>query len=229
MRNRLVEFLREHASSPQVVIKDPRSVWVQRLWKEAAAEVDLDICYLSMLRHPAEVVGSRTTYYANKADESARLRYQTINVARWVNSSLISERETRGEKRTFVPYTDLLEDWRSVLRRVADELELTLNSDLASDEHHPVDDFIDPGLRRHQVTWDDLKTPRALRDVAQHVWDEQMALCRIGRVDPQGSSRLDRLGEAYSLILTEAAAISHDALEEARLDARRAGAREARR
>ena len=228
VRARLVEFLREHASSPQVVVKDPRSVWVQRLWKEAAAEVDLEIRYLSMLRHPAEVVGSRTTYYAKKADQAAQLHYQTINVARWVNSSLISERETRGEKRTFVPYTDLLEDWRPVLRRVADELGLTLNSDLARGEHHPVDDFIDPGLRRHEVTWDDLKTPRELRDVAQQVWDEQMVLCRTGGVDHECSARLDKLGEEYSRILTEAAAISHDAVEEARQNARRAGAHEAR-
>lgn len=228
LRARLVEFLREHASSPQVVVKDPRSVWVQRLWKEAAAEVDLEIRYLSMLRHPAEVVGSRTTYYASRADEVARLRYETINVARWVNSSLVSERETRGEMRAFVPYTELLDDWRPVLSRVADELGLTLNSDLSTADHHPVDDFIDPGLRRHQVTWDDLDAPQELRDVAQQVWDQQLGLCRSHGVDTDASTQLDRLGERYSRILTEAAAISHDTVEEARRDARRAGAREER-
>src|SRR4051794_7946109 len=117
MRRRLVQFLAEHAGQPQVVIKDPRSVWTQALWKEAAAEVGLDIRYISMLRHPAEVVGSRTTYYA-RGDEGKLREYATFNVARWMNSSLISERETRGDRRSFVQYTELLEDWRPVLARV---------------------------------------------------------------------------------------------------------------
>lgn len=229
LRAQLVEFLRKQAAeSDQVVVKDPRSVWAQRLWKEAAAEAGLDIRYLSMLRHPAEVVGSRTTYYANQSDEAARRRYETFNVARWVNNSLISERETRGEVRTFVPYTDLLDDWRAVLGRVRDELGLRLNSDLAPGEHHPVDDFVDPGLRRHKVTWDDIDVPDELQDVAQGVWDDLMTLCTHGGVDAAASAHLDELGTTYSRIFEEAAAISHDATEEAKEDARRAGAREAR-
>jgi len=99
MRRRLVQFLAGHAGQPQVVIKDPRSVWTQALWKEAAAEVGLDIRYISMLRHPAEVVGSRTTYYA-RGDEGKLREYATFNVARWMNTSLISERETRGDRRS---------------------------------------------------------------------------------------------------------------------------------
>lgn len=229
LRAELVAFLKEHAEADQVVVKDPRSVWVQRLWKEAAAEAGLEIRYLSMLRHPAEVVGSRTTYYANRSDEVARLRYEAFNVARWVNSSLISERETRGEVRTFVPYTDLLEDWRPVLRRVSEELGLKLNSDLAPGTHHPVDDFIDPSLRRHQVTWDEIDVPATLQQVAQSVWDDLLALSARGGADAQVSADLDDLGVRYSRLFSEAAAISHDATEEAKDDARRAGAREARR
>jgi hypothetical protein len=51
--------------------------------------------YITMLRHPAETVGSRTTYYA-ALDAASQHRYALLNVARWVNNSLISERETRG-------------------------------------------------------------------------------------------------------------------------------------
>ena len=230
MRERLVTFLRENSEgAPQVVIKDPRSVWAQRLWKDAAAEADLKIRYLSMLRHPAEVVGSRTTYYANQADQAARRHYQTNSVARWVNNSLISERETRGEVRTFVPYADLLDDWRPVLRRVADELGLTLNDDLAQRMHHPVDDFIDPSLRRHQVTWDDIAVPDDLRDVAQQVWDDQLTLSSSSGADAQVSAHLKTLAGDYDRIFSDAAAISHDATAGATEAARRAGAREAAR
>ena len=229
LRAQLVAFLAEHAAqASQVVVKDPRSVWVQSLWREAAAEAGLDIRYLSMLRHPAEVVGSRTTYYAKKADEAQRQRYETFNVARWVNNSLISERETRGQARTFVPYTDLLDDWRSVIGRVGRELDLTFSGDLSADGHHPVDDFIDPGLRRHQVGWDDIDVPVPLREVAQEVWDQLIVLCRSGAVDDSASARLDELGATYSRIFEESDAISHDATEEARTEARVAAERKLR-
>ncbi|MGZ4436427.1 MAG: sulfotransferase family protein [Nocardioides sp.] len=223
MRERLVAWLREHSEGhDQVVVKDPRSVWAQRLWKEAAAEAGLEIRYLSMLRHPAEVVGSRTTYYSHSSDEIARLRYETFNVARWVNNSLVSERETRGEVRSFVPYTDLLDDWRPVIARVRDELGLTLDTDLSLDEHHPVDDFIDPGLRRHQVTWDDIEVPEALRDLAQALWADLMILCRSGGSDAEASVDLDVLAERYLRLFTEATWISHDATREAVSNAKRA-------
>ena len=62
-----------------------------------------------MLRHPAEVVGSRATYYADHRRRDQRRRYEIFNVARWIDSSVISERETRGLPRTFVRYTDLLD------------------------------------------------------------------------------------------------------------------------
>ena len=111
LRSSLVTFLRQQsAEAQQLVVKDPRSVWAQALWRDAASEVGLETRYLTMLRHPAEVVGSRTTYYAIEKDEPAQRRhYQTLNIARWVNHSLISERQTRGLPRAFVRYPDLLE------------------------------------------------------------------------------------------------------------------------
>jgi hypothetical protein len=227
LRAQLVEFLGRHAGeSAQVVVKDPRSVWAQALWKECAAEVGLDIRYLSMLRHPAEVVGSRTTYYANTEDELKRRSYGTFNVARWVNSSLISERATRGETRTFVHYTDLLEDWRTAIARVRDELGIVLNDSLAPGSPHPVDEFIDPDLRRHQVTWDELEIPAELEGLAQQVWDHLCVLGRSGGVDAEASAHLDELGAHYRRLLSDAVAVSHDALEEVRDEARLAGARD---
>ena len=229
IRARLVQFLREQsAGHDQVVVKDPRSVWVQALWKDAATEAGLGIRYISMLRHPAEVVGSRSAYYAKKADEDRRRAYEVISVARWVNSSLISERETRGEPRSFVGYVELLEDWRPVLARVRDELSLTFATDLDAGERHAVDDFIDPDLRRLRVTWDDLEVPRDLREVAQEVWDALESLRDAGGTDPEVSARLDALADDYRRVLAQAVAMSHDAIAEARAEGQEKGAREAR-
>jgi hypothetical protein len=226
-RAELAAFLAEQtAADDQVVVKDPRTVWVQQLWREVAAEQGLEIRYVSMLRHPAEVVGSRTTYYARTPDSSPeaaereRRRYAIFNVARWVNGSLVNERETRGQVRAFVRYTDLLEDWRPVLARLRDELGLRFE---LSAEHHPVDDFIDPALRRHTVTWEELDVPADLRDVAQGVWDAMQPLADHGGADADASARLDELATRYERLLADAAAIDLDTREGAVAAARRRG------
>lgn len=228
-RQRLVDFLTEHATEgDQLVVKDPRTVWTQALWREAAEQAGLEIRYISMLRHPAEVVGSRATYYSNPSDEDERRRYETFNVARWINSSVISERETRGFPRAFVRYTDLLESWRPVLAGLGEDLGLHYDVDLASGEPSPVDEFIDPDLRRHRVTWDELQVPADLQDIAQQIWDALEVLADAHGDDAAASARIEEQGVRFARLFADSAAISHDAMEEARTEARRAGARAAR-
>lgn len=215
-RHRLAQFLRKQsAKGAQVVVKDPRSVWTQGLWRDAAADAGLAIGYVTMLRHPAEVVGSRTTYYASNANADKQWRYQVFNVARWINSSLISERETRGRARVFVRYADLLGDWRAPMQTVAEKLALEYSVDITSAEHNHVDDFIDPGLRRHTATWEDLSVPASLQGLAQDVWDELQRLV-LDPSDPEASARLDELSVRFDRLLAEAAAISHDVVAAAR-------------
>lgn len=231
-RSRLDRFLAEQAAaSDQVVVKDPRTVWTQQLWSEVAAAHGLETRFVSMLRHPAEVVGSRTTYYsgheAGRSAEADRKRryYATFNVARWINNSLVNERETRGRPRAFVRYTDLLDDWRPVLAALRDQL--GLRYDLDGAEAAAVDAFIDPGLRRHTVTWDELEVPRDLQEVAQEVWDVLQPLADGDGADARASAALDDLAGRYAEVLASAAAIDHDGRAEAVADARRRGATEA--
>ncbi|HET7736633.1 MAG TPA: sulfotransferase [Nocardioidaceae bacterium] len=229
MRAELVAFVREHAADhEQVVVKDPRSVWAQRLWKEAAAEVGLDCRYVSMLRHPAEVVGSRATHYAKQADEAQRRAYEIVSVARWVNNQLISERETRGEVRAFVGYVQLLEDWRPVLAELRDSLSLRFDAGVEERQPHPVDEFIDPDLRRSRVTWGDLDVPRDLQHVAQGVWESLGELREARGTLATASAELDRLGAEYERSLAQAAAMAHDLITGARIEGREEGARQVR-
>ncbi len=230
LRRELVEFIRERsAGHDQVVVKDPRTVWAQALWHEAATEAGLEICYISMLRHPAEVVGSRRTYYV-RSENAARLRrYEVTSLARWVNGSIISERETRGHQRAFVKYVDLLTGWRPALEGLGRELGLRYNADISVGGPNPVDDFIDPDLRRHTVSWDDLEVPADLQDVAQAVWDDLVVLSERAGVDHDASADLDVQAARYGRVLDQAAAVSHDKIVAARAEGRREGARTARR
>jgi hypothetical protein len=76
-----------------------------------------------------------------------------------------------------------------------------------------VDDFIDPDLRRHAVTWDDLEIPEALRTLAQAVWDDLLVLQAGHGADADASADLDVQSERYQEVFRTAADISHDALE----------------
>ncbi len=217
LRARLRGFLEQKSEGhDQIVVKDPRSVWAQRLWREQAAEVGLDIRYVSMLRHPAEVIGSRSTYYANRKDEAAQRSYETFSVARWINGSVVSERETRGERRAFVAYEDLLTDWRQVLVRLASDLDLTYDVDVAGGAASPVDDFIDPDLRRHRVTWAELRAPETLTAIAERVWADLRTLERAHGADASASADLDALAEVYAEVFTTSVDIAHDAVESER-------------
>jgi hypothetical protein len=227
LRARLVRYLeRVTAGADRVVVKDPRSVWAQKLWLEVATELGITVCYVSMLRHPAEVVGSRTTYYASGKDEAGLLRYQTASIARWVNSSLVTERETRGQRRAFVGYADLIQDWRGALGAMAEHLGIPLDIDQPTAARR-VDEFVDPALRRHTVGWDELDVPAALREVAEAVWTASVSLGRDGpsAVEPE---RFDALSADYARLYRESVAISHDTIAYVRREAVRRGAREER-
>lgn len=202
----LTEELRR---APQIVVKDPRSSWMPLLWESAAARVDTPTAFVAMLRHPAEVVGSRATYYA-KGDGQGVRRYQVTSVARWVNANLITERQTRGRTRAFVRYDDLLDDWRQVMKGIRQDFDLRFNTDVETGARHEVDDFVDPSLRRHRVTWGDLDVPVPLREIAEDTW----RLCsRLGDrhgSDEEAQAGLDELSDRYRSLYEDAAAIAHD-------------------
>ena len=90
------------------------------------AELDVDLRWLTALRHPAEVVGSRDIAYLSSQSDDLRLTKETSNVAGWVHAALLTEQAGRGGKRAFVRYTDLLADWRAALAPVQQQLDLGL-------------------------------------------------------------------------------------------------------
>jgi len=217
----------EAERAPQVVVKDPRSAWMPRLWASAADQAGLRPGYLTMLRHPAETIGSRATYYA-KGDEAAVRDYQVTNMAKWVNASLVTERQTRGRPRVFLRYFDLIEDWRSAMGVVRDDLDLTFNTDLQPGREHPVDGFIDPSLRRHRVTWDELDMPAELRAVAEGTWVASCELADRHGHDEQAEAELDDLSRRFAALFRDARAITKDVAAARAAAARKRAARRTR-
>ncbi|HEX2893445.1 MAG TPA: hypothetical protein VHO29_05525 [Marmoricola sp.] len=197
---------------PQVVVKDPRSIWVPGLWKQTAGELGYDVGYLSMLRHPAEVLGSRSSYYRENRPGLTDLQFTVMNLCGWINGNLVVERQTRADRRVVLGYHDLVEDWRGCLARVRDTFDLTFDDDLQPGHHHRVDDFIDPGLRRHEASWDTWEVPPVLVEIAQEVFDQMTRLAQTGGHDAAAEAALDTVGEQYAVVMRDAEAMAHDAI-----------------
>lgn len=174
------------AGHDQVLVKDPRVLWFQHLWRDAAARAGVRLGSLTMLRHPAEVARSRDTHYVSDQDAVFRRRRGTANVAAWVNVAQTAELVTRGTPRALVRYTDLLSDWRAALAPVAARLDLELDIE---DGAAAVDGFVEAGLRRSRPTWEGLDVPDLLRDLAEETWTQVNALVE----DPDDAAALTAL------------------------------------
>jgi hypothetical protein len=189
VEQRLREWLAGQLDRPQIVVKDPRAFWVLDLWLRVAADLGAEVVTLTMLRHPTDVVRSRDTAYLTDQPASFRRQRETANVAAWCNAAYETERATRVGARAFVPYTDLVADWRSAMTRAGEQLGLAYDGDLGAP--HPVDDFIDVKLNRSQVTWDDIDVSPQLRELAERTWAAMNALV----ADPQDAAAIDALAE----------------------------------
>lgn len=205
----LRDWLAGQLAADQVVVKDPHAFWFARAWEDASRDVGADLRWLTALRHPAEVVGSRDIAYLSSQSDELRLTKETSNVAGWVHAALLTEQAGRGHKRAFVKYVDLLADWRAALTPVQQQLELHLDTDLSSTEHHAVDDFIEPSMRKSQLTWDDVRTPVWLRDMAEEVW-QLLGVLTTSPADEETQARLDVIHAEYDARYADAVALTFD-------------------
>jgi hypothetical protein len=189
-----------------VVVKDPRTVWFLPLWTRCAADLGVATSFVTMLRHPAEVVASATRSYGTWQTAASR-------TAAWLNVTLETEHATRGAPRAFVRYEDLLADWPGAIGRVGEAL--ALPSVAGVDRRPEIDRFVDPTLHRSRVRWDELDVPIRLREMAEDVWE---------RVQVPDEAGLDAARAAYRGLYAEAEAIAQSSITAAKPRRRARGA-----
>jgi len=206
LRTWVADELAARPDGDVVVIKETRAYWVYPLWQRVVADVGAELTSLTMLRHPTQVVRSRDTAYLSGRSDEFRLARETSNVAAWMNAVFVTERATRGNPRAFVPYYDLVEDWRAAISRACEQLGID-TGDLTAP--HPVDDFITPSLNRSDDAWDGLTVPDSLRELAEETWAAASLLVATPD-DEKARAELDRLQAAYADLYTTAAALASD-------------------
>ena len=205
-RDWLAAELADRPDGDVVMIKETRAYWVYPLWQRVAADVGAELISLTMLRHPAQVVRSRDTAYLSERSDEFRLQRETANVAAWMNSVFVTERATRGNPRAFVPYYDLVGDWRSAMTRAGRQLGIDIG-DLGSP--HPVDDFITPSLNRSSDSWEGLHVPASLRELAEQTWEAANVLVETSG-DEVVQAELEGLAATYAGLYATAAALAAD-------------------
>ena len=102
-----------------------------------------------MLRHPAETLTSARKSYGATLTTASR-------AAAWANVALETELATRGSRRAFIRYDDLLADWRREIARLGERIAMPEIVSPDAGRAAGVDGFVDPTLHRNRVRWDDL-------------------------------------------------------------------------
>lgn len=208
----------QFAQAAAVVVKDPRSGWFLPLWTRAAADVGASVSFVTMLRHPAEILASaRRSYGAWQSDAS--------RAAAWLNVMLETERSTRGASRAFARYEDLLADWAAQVARVGEQAGVPALAGVRRDAFPQVDAFVDPALHRARVGWEDHDVPASVHEMAEATWEQLQVLARPGGDAGAALAALDATRPAYEALYREAEAIAQSSVTAAR--PRRKGGRPA--
>ena len=92
-----------------LAIKDPRASVLTPFWSHALETAGVELTYVISVRDPLEVAASLARRDGISTDKAMLL---------WTSYMVAVERDTRGHRRLFVGYDDLLDDWRAVLGRI---------------------------------------------------------------------------------------------------------------
>jgi hypothetical protein len=144
-----------------ILIKDPRISLLLRFWRRALEQAGYQSRIVIMVRNPMEVAGSLARRDGFSRDKGYLL---------WLSHMLSAERKSRGERRLFVQYADLLMDPGRVLKRAEASLDLTLprRSRLADLD---VQRAVDSSLRHHNMANPDFEDSGELSRMVGVVYD----------------------------------------------------------
>ncbi len=157
--------------------------------------------FVTMLRHPAEILTSARRWYGDWQTDASR-------AASWLNVMLETERFTRETRRVYVRYEDLLADWAPQLRRAGEILDIPRLASVEADHFPQVAEFIDPGLHRSRTRWDDLAVPASLQNMCEGVWERFELLAAPDADEPLVRAALDESRAVYAELYAEAEAIA---------------------
>lgn len=143
-------------------IKDPRICRIVPFWLQALRKFGASPYVILALRHPGEVALSLQRRDQMPCADGIML---------WLRSILDAEFGSRGLRRSFTRYDDLLSDWHSAVTRLSADIALSwpISPDDARQE---IDKFISRDLKHNTSrSLQDIELPEILSKWATEVWE----------------------------------------------------------
>lgn len=178
----------EYSLQRPLVLKEPRMALLLDPWISAVRARGLAPKVVIPFRNPLEVAASLAQRDGFSTGRSLLL---------WLAYFLAAERSSRGAPRVFTQYSDLLADWRGVIRRTETAFGQRFAGWSPAAEIE-VDRFISSG-DRHQVATPELVQVRA--DVVSWVKDAYAWACEAAHNPAIGADRLDTVADQFGASL----------------------------
>lgn len=134
-------ILEQFGSSSPIVVKDPRLCRLLPVWRLAARKFNFNLKVALPFRSAAEVTESLALR------DSLAFRWSQLL---WLRNLIEAERASRGLRRSFLSYDDLLSNWRSAVDKVSSDLEVTWPKK-PEEASAQVEHFLDESLRRNRA------------------------------------------------------------------------------
>ena len=131
----------EYGDAPVFVLKDPRHCRLTTFWIAAIERFGAQARFVLPLRSPLEVAAS-----LHRRD-GTDVHYGLLL---WLRYTIDAERATRGQRRVFVAFSTLLDDWRAVVAQIAAGLDIDfpVADAQVADE---ITGFLQTDLRHHTI------------------------------------------------------------------------------
>jgi hypothetical protein len=164
----------EYRTASLILIKDPRVCLLAPLWHRALEASGYRPAYVVSVRHPLEVARSLArslrAYGGMPIDQGLALWQSYMQRAEAFVASV-------DARTVHVGYGELLADWRRTARRIARQLDVSLDIESRAAE---VDAYLEPGMRSHRTDDSSVGEPPADSrvDTAAAIYARLLERCR---------------------------------------------------
>jgi hypothetical protein len=195
LRTEAVEYLRsQFVSHPLWGFKDPRTIRLLPFWRSVLRSLDVDECYLLVIRNPRSVANSLMRRHGMDA-VTAHLLWLVYVVP---NLSMIANRPF-----VVADYDLVMANPRQELERIAQGLKISLTDTSRAGIDQFVSDFLDPNLRHSFFKVSDfeldLNLPPLTREA--YLWLRSLATDRTANDSPQFWEAWERSRKAVQRLI----------------------------
>ena len=179
LRAEAVEYLRsQFVSHPLWGFKDPRTIRLLPFWQSVLRRLDVDECYLVVIRNPRSVAQSLLQRHG--MDEITAHLLWLVYMVPYLS-------EIAGRPFIVADYDMVMADPRQQLERIARGLKIPLDETATAAIEQFASDFLDPNLRHSFFNESDFDTNPKLRPLTReaYLWLRRIAEDRIATDSPR--------------------------------------------